>query len=134
MKLVFIDPKKTEFGGYSRLLNHYLAVTQDSDSADDEKTRAIVKTAEAADTTLKSLCQEMDNRYHLLEMAGTPNLLEYLDKWNARKLNPQNGHHFLPYIVVIIDEYSLLVRSTGGPDAKAHARSIMSFVGQEILI
>lgn len=102
MKLVFIDPKKTEFGGCSRLLNHYLAVTQDSDSADDEKARAIVKTAEAADTTLKSLCQEMDNRYHLLEMAGTPNLLEYLDKWNARKLNPQNGHHFLPYIVMNI--------------------------------
>lgn len=63
LKLVFIDPKKTEVGGYSRLLNHYLAVTQDSESADDEKARAIVKTAEAADTTLKSLCLEMDNRY-----------------------------------------------------------------------
>ena len=128
LKLVFIDPKKTEFGGYSRLLNHYLAVTQDSESADDEKARAVVKTAEAADTTLKSLCQEMDNRYHLLEIAGTPNLLEYLDKWNAHKLNPQNGHRFLPYIVVIIDEYSQLVLGTGGPDGKAHARSIMTSI------
>ncbi|MBE6253093.1 MAG: DNA translocase FtsK [Bacteroidales bacterium] len=128
LKLVFIDPKKTEFGGYSRLLNHYLAVTQNSSSEDDEKARAVVKTAEDADYTLKSLCQEMNDRYSLLEKAGTPNLLEYLDKWNAHKLNPQNGHHFLPYIVVIIDEYSQLVLGTGGPDAKAHARSIMTSI------
>lgn len=128
LKLVFIDPKKTEFGGYSRLLNHYLAVTQNSSSEDDEKARAVVKTAEDADYTLKSLCQEMNDRYSLLEKAGTPNLLEYLDKWNAHKLNPQNGHHYLPYIVVIIDEYSQLVLGTGGPDAKAHARSIMTSI------
>ena len=128
LKLVFIDPKKTEFGGYSRLLNHYLAITQDASSEEDEKARAIVKTAEAADYTLKSLCQEMNDRYSLLEKAGTPNLLEYLDKWNAHKLNPQNGHHFLPYIVVIIDEYSQLVLGTGGPDGKAHARSIMTSI------
>lgn len=128
LKLVFIDPKKTEFGGYSRLLNHYLAVTQNSESADDEKARAVVKTAEAADTTLRSLCQEMDIRYHLLEIAGTPNLLEYLDKWNAHKLNPQNGHRFLPYLVIIIDEYSQLVLGTGGPEGKAHARSIMTSI------
>lgn len=128
LKLVFIDPKKTEFGGYSRLLNHYLAVTQSSSSEEDEKARAIVKTSEDADYTLKSLCQEMNDRYTLLEKAGTPNLLEYLDKWNAHKLNPQNGHHFLPYIVVIIDEYSQLVLGTGGPDAKAHARSIMTSI------
>lgn len=128
LKLVFIDPKKTEFGGYSRLLNHYLAITQDASSEEDEKARAIVKTAEAADYTLKSLCQEMNDRYSLLEKAGTPNLLEYLEKWNAHKLNPQNGHHFLPYIVVIIDEYSQLVLGTGGPDGKAHARSIMASI------
>lgn len=128
LKLVFIDPKKTEFSGYSRLLYHYLAVTQNSSSEDDEKARAVVKTAEDADYTLKSLCQEMNDRYSLLEKAGTPNLLEYLDKWNAHKLNPQNGHHFLPYIVVIIDEYSQLVLGTGGPDAKAHARSIMTSI------
>lgn len=128
LKLVFIDPKKTEFGGYSRLLNHYLAITQDASSEEDEKARAIVKTAEAADYTLKSLCQEMNDRYSLLEKAGTPNLLEYLEKWNAHKLSPQNGHHFLPYIVVIIDEYSQLVLGTGGPDGKAHARSIMASI------
>ena len=128
LKMVFIDPKKTEFGGYSRLLNHYLAVTQDADSEEDEKARAIVKTPENADTTLRSLCQEMSDRYDLMEKAGTPNLLEYLEKWNAHKLNPQNGHRFLPYIVVGIDEYSQLVLGTGGPDAKAHARSIMTSI------
>lgn len=128
LKMVFIDPKKTEFGGYSRLLNHYLAVTQDADSEEDEKARAIVKTPENADTTLRSLCQEMSDRYDLMEKAGTPNLLEYLEKWNAHKLNPQNGHRFLPYIVVVIDEYSQLVLGTGGPDAKAHARSIMTSI------
>ena len=128
LKLVFIDPKKTEFGNYSRLMNHYLAVTQDSDSEEDERARAIVKTPAAADTTLQSLCQEMSDRYDLMEKAGTLNLLEYLDKWNARKLNPQNGHRFLPYIVVIIDEYSQLVLGTGGPEGKAHARSIMTSI------
>ena len=128
LKMVFIDPKKTEFDGYSRLLNHYLAVTQDADSEEDEKARAIVKTPENADTTLRSLCQEMSDRYDLMEKAGTPNLLEYLEKWNAHKLNPQNGHRFLPYIVVVIDEYSQLVLGTGGPDAKAHARSIMTSI------
>lgn len=128
LKMVFIDPKKTEFGGYSRLLNHYLAVTQDADSEEDEKARAIVKTPENADTTLRSLCQEMSDRYDLMEKAGTPNLLEYLEKWNAHKLNPQNGHRFLPYVVVVIDEYSQLVLGTGGPDAKAHARSIMTSI------
>lgn len=128
LKMVFIDPKKTEFGGYSRLLNHYIAVTQDADSEEDEKARAIVKTPENADTTLRSLCHEMSDRYDLMEKAGTPNLLEYLEKWNAHKLNPQNGHRFLPYIVVVIDEYSQLVLGTGGPDAKAHARSIMTSI------
>ena len=128
LKMVLIDPKKTEFDGYSRLLNHYLAVTQDADSEEDEKARAIVKTPENADTTLRSLCQEMSDRYDLMEKAGTPNLLEYLEKWNAHKLNPQNGHRFLPYIVVVIDEYSQLVLGTGGPDAKAHARSIMTSI------
>ena len=70
----------------------------------------------------------MSDRYDLMEKAGTPNLLEYLEKWNAHKLNPQNGHRFLPYIVVVIDEYSQLVLGTGGPDAKAHARSIMTSI------
>ncbi len=128
LKLVFIDPKKTEFGNYSRLLKHYLAITPDADSEDDEKARAVVKTPESADITLRSLCEEMSERYDLMEKAGTPNLLEYLDKWNAHKLNPQNGHRFLPYIVVIIDEYSQLLLGTGGPEAKAHARSIMTSI------
>lgn len=128
LKFVFIDPKKTEFGNYSRLLKHYLAITQDADSEDDEKARSIVKTPETADITLKSLCQEMSDRYDLFEKAIVPNILEYLEKWSARKLNPNNGHRFLPYIVVIIDEYSQLVLGTGGPEGKAHARSIMTSI------
>lgn len=128
LKLVFIDPKKTEFGGYSRLLNHYLAITQDAESEVDERARAIVKNPADADNTLRSLCQEMTDRYSLLEKAGTPKLTEYLEKWNAHKLNPKNGHRFLPYIVVIIDEYSQLVLGTGGPEAKAHGRSIMTSI------
>lgn len=128
LKLVFIDPKKTEFGNYSRLLKHYLAITQDADSEDDERARAIVKTLEAADITLRSLCQEMSDRYDLFAKVTAPNLLEYLEKWNAHKLNPNNGHRFLPYIVVIIDEYSQLVLGTGGPEGKAHARSIMTSI------
>ena len=128
MKFVFIDPKKTEFGSYSRLLGHYLAVMPDADSAEGEKARAIVKTPEDADRTLRSLCEEMSQRYSLLEKAGTPKLQEYTQKWKARKLSPKDGHRFLPYLVVIIDEYSQLVLGVGGPEAKAHARSIMTSI------
>ena len=128
LKFVFIDPKKTEFNAYSRLLGHYLAVTPDADSEEGEKARAIVKTPTDADRTLRSLCAEMDQRYSLLEKAGTPKLQEYLEKWRARKLNPKDGHRFLPYLVVIIDEYSQLVLGVGGPEAKAHSRSIMTSI------
>jgi len=128
LKFVFIDPKKTEFNYYARLLRHYLAVIPDASSEEDEKARAIVKKPGDADMTLRSLCEEMDQRYSLLEQAGTPKLQEYLDKWNAHKLNPEKGHRFLPYLVVIIDEYSQLVLGVGGQDAKAHARSIMTSI------
>ncbi len=128
LKFVFIDPKKTEFGSYSRLIGHYLAVTPDADSADSEKAKAIVKTPEDADRTLRSLCEEMSQRYSLLEKAGTPKLQEYLEKWRAHKLNPKDGHRHLPYLVVIIDEYSQLVLGVGSPEAKAHARSIMTSI------
>ena len=128
LKLIFIDPKKTEFSRYSRLYSHYLAVTPDAESDEDERARSIVKDPKSADTILRSLCQEMNDRYSLLEKAGTPEIKEYNAKYTAHHLNPKNGHRFLPYIVAIIDEYSQLVLGTGGPEGKAHARSIMTSI------
>ena len=128
LKLVFIDPKKTEFSRYSRLYSHYMAVTQDAESEENEKARSIVKLPKAADAVLRSLCQEMSERYDLLEKAGTPEIKEYNAKFEAKQLNPGNGHKYLPYLVVIIDEYSQLVLGTGGPESKAHARSIMTSI------
>lgn len=128
LKLVFIDPKKTEFGKYSRLYSHYLAVTPDASSEEDERARSIVKDPKAADTVLRSLCQEMADRYDLLDKATVPNIVEYNAKFVAHQVNPKNGHRYLPYIVAIIDEYSQLVLGTGGPEGKAHARSIMTSI------
>ncbi len=128
LKLVFIDPKKTEFGKYSRLYSHYLAVTPDASSEEDERARSIVKYPKAADTVLRSLCQEMADRYDLLDKATVPNIVEYNAKFVAHQVNPKNGHRYLPYIVAIIDEYSQLVLGTGGPEGKAHARSIMTSI------
>ena len=128
LKLVFIDPKKTEFSKYSSLLNHYLAVMPNAESEKDERAHSIVKTPKDADTVLRALCQEMEDRYDLLEKAGTPEIKEYNALFSARRLNPQNGHRYLPYIVGIIDEYSQLVLGMGGPEGKAHAKSIMTSI------
>ena len=128
LKLVFIDPKKTEFSKYASLLNHYLAVMPNAESEKDERTHSIVKTPKNADTVLRALCLEMEDRYDLLEKAGTPEIKEYNALFSAHKLNPQNGHRFLPYIVGIIDEYSQLVLGMGGPEGKAHAKSIMTSI------
>lgn len=128
LKMVFVDPKKTEFGGYSRLLNHYLAILPDAGSAAEEKARAIVKEPAAAEKTLRAVCKEMDERYSLLEAAGAPNIVEYLRKWNAHHLNPKEGHRFLPYLVVVLDEYAQLVLGQGSPEARSKGRSIMSSI------
>ena len=127
LKLVFIDPKKTEFSRYSHLYSHYLAVTPDAQSQNDEKARCIVKDTKSADIILRSLCQEMSDRYDLLEKAGTPEIKEYNAKYIAHKLNPQNGHRYLPYIVTIIDEYAQLLQGTS-PEAKASGRSIITSI------
>ena len=127
LKLVFIDPKKTEFSRYSHLYSHYLAVTPDAESQNDEKARCIVKDTKSADIILRSLCQEMSDRYDLLEKAGTPEIKEYNAKYIAHKLNPQNGHRYLPYIVTIIDEYAQLLQGTS-PEAKASGRSIITSI------
>lgn len=128
LKLVFIDPKMVEFSAYAHLLKHYLAVLPCNDER-EERDNAIVKKADKADKILRSLCIEMDQRYELLSKASVPNIKTYNEKYRNRKLLPTEGHHFLPYIVTIIDEYADLTMSVGGSgDAKVVARSITTSI------
>ena len=129
LKFVFIDPKMVEFSAYAKLLNHYLAVLPTAADEQDERDQAIVKNAKSASSVLQSLCVEMDDRYALLNKAGVNNIKLYNDKYRDRHLLPTEGHHFLPYIVVVIDEYADLTMSVGaGPESKAVARSITTSV------
>ena len=129
LKFVFIDPKMVEFSAYAKLLNHYLAVLPTAADEQDERDQAIVKNAKSASAVLQSLCVEMDERYALLNKAGVNNIKLYNDKYRDRHLLPTEGHHFLPYIVVVIDEYADLTMSVGaGPESKAVARSITTSV------
>ncbi|MBQ6086783.1 MAG: DNA translocase FtsK 4TM domain-containing protein [Bacteroidales bacterium] len=125
LKFVFIDPKKVEFSVYGRLLHHYLAVLPDSANADEEQSNAIVKDSKRADAVLRSLCVEMDERYNLLEKGLVNNIKAYNAKFKDRKLLPTHGHRFLPYIVVVVDEFADLTMSAGsaGDDRKL-ARNI----------
>ena len=128
LKLVFIDPKMVEFSAYAHLLKHYLAVLPCNDER-EERDNAIVKKADKADKILRSLCIEMDQRYELLSKASVPNIKTYNEKYRNRKLRPDEGHRFLPYIVTIIDEYADLTMSVGGSgDAKAVSRSITTSI------
>ena len=128
LKLVFIDPKMVEFSAYAHLLKHYLAVLPCNDER-EERDNAIVKKADKADKILHSLCIEMDQRYELLSKASVPNIKTYNEKYRNRKLRPDEGHRFLPYIVTIIDEYADLTMSVGGSgDAKAVSRSITTSI------
>lgn len=128
LKLVFIDPKMVEFSAYVHLLKHYLAVLPCNDER-EERDNAIVKKADKADKILRSLCIEMDQRYELLSKASVPNIKTYNEKYRNRKLRPDEGHRFLPYIVTIIDEYADLTMSVGGSgDAKAVSRSITTSI------
>lgn len=108
LKLVMVDPKKVEFSVYSPIINHFLAQVEGTE--DDEP---IITDVQKVVQTLKSLCVEMDNRYDLLKKAGARNLREYNDKFKSRHLNPENGHRFMPYIVVIIDEFGDLIMTSG---------------------
>ena len=129
LKFVFIDPKMVEFSAYARLINHYLAVLPTAADAQDEMDQAIVKNAKSAAAILQSLCMEMDERYALLNKATVNNIKLYNDKYKERHLLPTEGHRFLPYIVVVIDEYADLTMSVGaGPESKAVARSITTSV------
>ena len=106
LKLVLVDPKKVELSLYSKLEKHFLAQLPDADEPVITDTQKVVY-------TLKSLCIEMDTRYDLLKIAGVRNIKEYNEKFLQRRLNPLKGHRFLPYIVVVIDEFADLLMTAG---------------------
>lgn len=106
LKFVMVDPKMVEFSMYSLIEKHYMA------KLPDETQTIITDTARVA-KTLNSLCQEMDDRYELLASAHVRNIREYNEKFTNRRLNSENGHRFLPYIVLIIDEYGDLLITAG---------------------
>ena len=125
LKFVFIDPKMVEFSSYAQLLHHYLAVMPDAVSEEDEQSSAIVKKPKDAEKILRSVCIEMDERYELLSKAGVNKITLYNQKYCQHHLRSDQGHRFLPYLVVVVDEYAdLTMTSGGGPEAKAAGRSI----------
>jgi DNA segregation ATPase FtsK/SpoIIIE, S-DNA-T family len=106
VKFVLVDPKKVELTLFNKIERHYLAKLPDSEDAIiTDNTKVIL--------TLNSLCVEMDNRYMLLKDASVRNIKEYNDKFKHRKLNPENGHRFLPYIVLVVDEFADLIMTAG---------------------
>ena len=107
LKIVLVDPKKVEFSFYEPIANHFLAQVPD-DEADP-----IITDVTKVVRTLNSLCKEMDTRYDLLKIARAHNIKEYNQKFIARQLNPNNGHRYLPYIVVVIDEFGDLIMTAG---------------------
>ena len=106
MKMVLVDPKKVEFTLYSAIENYYLAKLPDNGDAIITDVKKVVR-------TLNSLCKEMDDRYDLLKMAKMRNIKEYNAKFCARELSPAMGHRYLPYIVLIIDEFGDLIMTAG---------------------
>ena len=106
LKLVLVDPKKVEFSLYSALDRHYLAKMPDEEEAVITDVKKVVR-------TLNSLCIEMDSRYDLLKQAKVRKITEYNAKFCHRQLNPEHGHRFLPYIVVVIDEFGDLIMTAG---------------------
>ncbi len=125
LKFVFIDPKMVEFTAYNSLLKHYLAVMPMAASEEDERENAIVKDAKQAELVLNSLCIEMDERYKLMQSAGVNKLSLYNEKYKERHLLPTEGHKYLPYLVVVIDEYADLTMAGGaGPEARKSAKNI----------
>ena len=106
LKFILVDPKKVEMSLFSKIERHYLAKLPNSEEAIITDTKKVVH-------TLNSLCIEMENRYEILKDAGTRNLKEYNTKFISRKLNPKEGHRFLPYIVLVIDELADLMMTAG---------------------
>ncbi|MCL9805856.1 DNA translocase FtsK [Flavobacterium amniphilum] len=106
VKFVLVDPKKVELTLFNKIERHYLAKLPDAEDA-------IITDNSKVITTLNSLCVEMDNRYSLLKDAMVRNIKEYNEKFKQRKLNPENGHRFLPYIVLVVDEFADLIMTAG---------------------
>jgi S-DNA-T family DNA segregation ATPase FtsK/SpoIIIE len=106
VKFVLVDPKKVELTLFNKIERHYLAKLPDTDEA-------IITHNDKVINTLNSLCIEMDNRYSLLKDAMVRNIKEYNEKFKARKLNPEHGHQFLPYIVLVVDEFADLIMTAG---------------------
>ena len=106
LKFVLVDPKKVELSLYKKIERHFLAKLPDAEDAIITDVRKVVR-------TLNSLCIEMDNRYELLKEAQVRNIKEYNAKFIARKLNPYDGHRFLPYIVLVVDEFADLIMTAG---------------------
>lgn len=106
LKLVLIDPKKVEFNIYSKIERHFLAKLPDEEDA-------IITDVTKVVATLNSICKEMDERYDLLKAASTRNIKEYNAKFQSRMLNPEKGHRYMPYIVVIVDEFGDLIMTAG---------------------
>ena len=106
LKLVLIDPKKVELSIYRKIEKHFLAKLPGEDEAIITDTHKVIN-------TLNALCIEMDNRYDLLKEAGSRNIKEYNEKFIKRKLNPQKGHQYLPFIVLVIDEFADLIMTAG---------------------
>ncbi len=106
IKFVLVDPKKVELTLYNKIERHYLAKLPDTEEAIITDTKQVIN-------TLNSLTIEMDNRYDLLKGAYVRNIKEYNDKFKLRKLNPENGHQYLPYIVLVIDEFADLIMTAG---------------------
>lgn len=106
LKFVFVDPKKVELTLYNKIERHFLAKLPDTDEAIITDTTKVIN-------TLNSLCVEMDNRYKLLQSAYVRTIKEYNQKFKERKLNPEKGHRFLPYIVLVIDEFADLIMTAG---------------------
>ncbi|MCH5227853.1 MAG: DNA translocase FtsK [Muribaculaceae bacterium] len=106
LKFVMIDPKMVEFSPYAKIEGHYLAKLPDAE-------QAVITNMDKVVETLNSLCIEMDNRYMHLKDAVCKNIVEYNEKIKDHKLNPAEGHKFLPYIVVIVDEYGDLIMTAG---------------------
>ncbi len=106
LKFILVDPKKVEMSLFSKIERHYLAKLPNSEEAIITDTRKVVY-------TLNSLCIEMENRYEMLKEAGAKNLKEYNAKFVARKLNPKEGHRYLPYVILVIDELADLMMTAG---------------------
>ena len=106
VKFVLVDPKKVELTLFNKIERHYLAKLPDSEEA-------IITDNTKVINTLNSLCIEMDNRYEMLKNAMCRNIKEYNEKFKARKLNPNEGHQFLPYIVLVVDEFADLIMTAG---------------------